>query len=259
MNHDDHEYYGSSSIDDDPHVYDNGVLKNHFGIRSTAELGEVEASLSGLRGIELHENPISGRLDLEHAKKIHHHLFQDIYPWAGQVRSVDIAKGGTLFLPVEKIEEEFDKLSSYLSESGLSKQRIDNEKEFSSAAGIYLGRLNLIHPFREGNGRTQRQLLRMLAQEHGFKIDWSGTSPEAMKRACIEAEDDPQCKAAGKLIFLAQSRIKPDLSSDNGILNSKFFKMIETGNLPKSNDFISEALSSEDKSMDSEYESKPKL
>lgn len=243
MSLDDHEYYGGSSLEDDPHVYPNGVLVNLPGFQSTAELGKYEEQVSALRGFELHDAPILGNLDLEHAQKIHHHLFQDVYPWAGSLREVDISKGDTMFLSVEKIREEFGLVSEHLVKSGLALHRIDNEKEFSSAAGIFLGKVNQIHPFREGNGRTQRQLLRILAEEHGFDVNWSGTSPESMKRACIDSQNDPDCKAIGKLIFLAQTKITNDLSVDNGILSNRFFKMIESEGLSMSNESITDVLS----------------
>jgi cell filamentation protein len=241
--HDDHEYYGGHSIEDDPHVYDNGVLINNFNIRNTTELSEMESQFSGWRGIELRDSPIYGLLDLEHAQKIHHHLFQDVYPWAGQLRAVDISKGGTEFTTVSKIADDFWNMSKYLKSSGLVVQKIDSEKEFSSAAGIYLGLVNQAHPFREGNGRTQRQLLRLLAQEHGYAIDWSGTSPESMKRACIESLEDPDCKALGKLIFLAQRKISLDMQIPPTIIGSDAFKKLYSDDIHSEPGSIDQILS----------------
>lgn len=242
LNHDEHEYYGGHSIEDDPHVYDNGVLINFFNIRATAELGEIESQFSGLRGLELHDTPIYGRFDLDHARKVHFHLFQDVYPWAGELRAVDISKGGTEFTTVSHIVDVFDEISKQLAESGLLVDRIDNEKEFSAAAGIFLGRVNQAHPFREGNGRTQRQLLRLLAQEHGYSIDWSGTSPEAMKRACIDSTLDPDCKSLGRLIFLAQRKLPIDQLPPPTIFGSKAFENLHTEDLHSSPDGISNIL-----------------
>ena len=241
--HDDHEYYGGHSIEDDPHVYENGVLINKFDIRTTAALSEREAHYSVFRGLELHDTPIYGLLDLVHAKEIHKHLFQDVYPWAGELRRVDISKGGTQFTSVLKIADDFEIISKYLHTSGLVSQKIDSEKEFASTAGIYLGLVNQAHPFREGNGRTQRQLLRLLAKEHGYALDWSGTSPESMKRACIESLEDPDCKALGKLIFLAQRKISLDSGVSPTIIGSDSFKKLHTDNINSEQGSIDKILS----------------
>lgn len=245
MSQDDHEYYGGSSIEEDPHVYENGVLKNIFGIKNTQELSIYEGDIVDLRLMELDKNPIDGDFDLDHAKRIHRHIFQDVYPWAGETRAVDISKGDTLFLPLEQIPEKFMELTEYSKFSGLLGGSIDDEKEFSSASGIFLGKINHIHPFREGNGRTQRQILERIAAKHGFELNWAGTSPDAMKKACIAAQDDPSCRALGRIIFLAQKKLSFDLDSRTDF--TKSVKMINSEKLPAS-DSIDEILSSGDKS-----------
>ncbi len=203
---DEHGYYGTSGPQNDPHVYPNGVLINNLGIQNTQDLNAAENTLTELRITQLAISPIEGEYDLAHAKAIHRHIFGDIYPWAGEIRQVDIYKGDTLFLEQAKIEAYFEQIDEHLQVSGLHCAPMEDQRVFCSAAGIFLGQLNHAHPFREGNGRTQRELLRLVARDHGYSIDWSGTSPQAMKGACIEAESDPTCRALGRLILLASSR-----------------------------------------------------
>lgn len=212
---DEHGYYGTSGPQNDPHVYPNGVLINNLGIQNTQDLNAAENTLTELRITQLAISPIEGGYDLAHARAIHRHIFGDIYPWAGEVRQVDIYKADTLFLEQVKIEAFFEKIDEHLQVSGLSGDPIDDQQAFCSAAGIFLGLLNHAHPFREGNGRTQRELLRLVARDHGYSIDWRGTSPQAMKAACIEAENDPTCRALGRLIYLASTRLEGQSSSPN--------------------------------------------
>lgn len=80
-------------------------------------------------------------------------------------------------------------------------------KGFAAEAGVALGRINHIHPFREGNGRTQREYLDALARRAGFVLEWGGVSKLAMKDACVDAETDPECKALAKLIRLSAKKL----------------------------------------------------
>lgn len=116
---DEHGYYGTSGPQNDPHVYPNGVLINNLGIQNTQDLNAAENTLTELRITQLAISPIEGQYDLAHAKAIHRHIFGDIYPWAGDIRQVDIYKGDTLFLEQAKIEAYFEQIEEHLQVSGL--------------------------------------------------------------------------------------------------------------------------------------------
>lgn len=124
-------------------------------------------------------------------KQIHWHIFSSIYPFAGKPRITEISKGGILFLPHTLIESEakacFDSLASENYLEGL------NPRQFGARAGYYLGWINKIHPFREGNGRTQRLFLTQLARRHGYDIEWTGISGDAMARACRGSRTEDPC------------------------------------------------------------------
>lgn len=116
---------------------------------------------------------------------IHRHLFGDIYPWAGQIRSVDISKGETRFASHEQIESYAPKITGPLAREQFL-QNLDPQ-EFSERAGYYLGELNVLHPFREGNGRAIREFVGQLARVAGYSIDWTSTERSEMTQASIEA------------------------------------------------------------------------
>jgi len=184
---DEHYYVAGYSVEDDPYVLPNGVLINSLNLTTTAELGEAEAEFVPYRTAELWDSPVAGRFDVAHLQEIHRRLFQDIYPWAGQCRKVDIAKGDTMFLANGLILKRADELFAGLAaEKHL--QGMD-APAFCERSAEYLGKLNFIHPFREGNGRTQREFIGQLAREAGFLIDWSGYAPSSMRDACIAAQE----------------------------------------------------------------------
>lgn len=183
-----HYYVAGYSVEDDPYVLSNGVLINSLNLTTTAELGDAEAEFVPYRTAELWANPVQGQFDLAHLQEIHRRLFQDIYPWAGKLRKVDIGKGDTMFLANGLIQKRADELFVQLAaEDHLRNLEMS---DFCQRAAEYLGKLNLIHPFREGNGRAQREFIGQLAREAGFLIDWSGNAPSAMINACIAARQD---------------------------------------------------------------------
>lgn len=166
----------------DPYVYPGTtVLKNIPGIRNQERLDGFEADRVGQRSLELIECPVSGLFDLAHLTGIHRYLFQDVYEWAGEFRTVDIAKGNSYFAHVTYIESTlrnlFERLSKEQHLRGLSQER------FASRVAEVLGTLNAVHAFREGNGRTQREFVRELAYKNSYWIDWKKVAREELYEA----------------------------------------------------------------------------
>lgn len=184
MEYESHYYAEGYSPENDPYVMENGVLVNKLGLTDTQTLNEIEADIAGVEvgKILLAAPPAS--FDLAYHRHLHFQIFQLVYPWAGELRKVDIGKGDTLFLAHTQIEQAINQLFSDLAADAFL-QGVSHEV-FSQRIGEYLVRLNHIHPFREGNGRTQRLLVSKLAQNAGIVMDWSAVSNESMKRACIE-------------------------------------------------------------------------
>ncbi|WFG47200.1 Fic family protein [Pseudonocardia alni] len=157
-----------------------GVLRNRLGITDPDELGQAEAELTALRLIELRQAPLPGRYDLDHLQDFHHHIFSDLYDWAGQLRTVSIGKG-QLFCPPQHLETfAADIFGRLHSEQVLRGRDLDG---FVTGLAELLGDVNALHPFREGNGRTQRAFLAQLAADAGYELRWTAMDPAENNRA----------------------------------------------------------------------------
>lgn len=176
----------------DKYTYPNTeVLKNKFNVRDTMLLHAYEKKYVSARLTELREKPIQGDFNLNHLQKIHEHLFQDVYTWAGKLREIDIGKVDQLdqklheFCPSHRIEGFAEDIAKSLKKANYLKG-LDQE-QFADKAAEVLGDLNTLHPFREGNGRTQREFVRELAYNAGWKLDFSDVSREQMIEASVAA------------------------------------------------------------------------
>ncbi|MGO9018388.1 MAG: Fic/DOC family protein [Syntrophobacteraceae bacterium] len=162
-----------------------GVLKNKLGIGDEDELKKAEASLVAWRSFQLAEKPIEGHFDLEHLKAIHKHLFRDVYEWAGELRDIDLTRDNTYFANHLHIVSAAHPVFEKLAEEGYL-DALD-AAAFSRRAAYYLGEINALHPFREGNGRAQREFINHLAYKKGYFIEWKNISQEGMIQASIES------------------------------------------------------------------------
>jgi cell filamentation protein len=154
----------------DPYVYPGtNTLRNRYGVRDADQLARLDADLSARRLAELAVRPIPGRYDLPHLRAFHRHIFGDLYPWAGQVRTVAIAKGDLFALP-QHIKPYLSNVLSRLPDEdylqGLEPAAVIDRLTF------YLAEINSVHPFREGNGRTQRAFIGQLARQVGYRMAW---------------------------------------------------------------------------------------
>jgi cell filamentation protein len=147
------------------------VLKNKAGITDQDLLDEYEGDFTAIRLLELTQSPVEGSFNLAHLCKIHQYLFQDVYEWAGEVRSVDIIRGDSRFCSVRQIQSYSNTIFSALA---AEKYLINLEpKVCASRLAHYLSEINAIHPFREGNGRVQRLFISQLAEHAGYSLDYS--------------------------------------------------------------------------------------
>ena len=157
------------------------ALENKLGITSSPELSEAEERISKKKALELFENGILDTLEagtFSALKAIHKYLFDDIYDFAGEVRTVNIAKGNFRFAPVMYLEaalENIDKMP---------------QSTFDEIVEKYV-EMNIAHPFREGNGRSTRIWLDCIfKKELGKVVDWSKVDKEdyllAMERSPIK-------------------------------------------------------------------------
>ena len=160
-------------------------LINKFGIKDDSKLSLVEGQITFAKGSELECNPINGNFDFEHYKAIHKYLFEDIYEWAGKIRNVDMTKKGTSFAKANEIEK--------LAKACF--KRLKNENYFiGQPFDVYINNIvdfycvtNMLHPFREGNGRTQRIFISQLIRLGGYEIDFSKINTDDLMSATIQA------------------------------------------------------------------------
>ncbi|NPV76278.1 MAG: cell filamentation protein Fic [Anaerolineae bacterium] len=169
----------------DPYLDKNGVMKNKPGIEDAEKLRQYEYHTVAGAEVSLMQNPIKGNFDFAHLKKIHGILFGEMYSWAGRPRTVDISKGDSFFAKTAMIESAGNKLFANLAKENHLKGL--EQGEFANRAAHYLGEINALHPFREGNGRTQRVFMSKLAQNAGYNLSWKGVSREEMLHASINS------------------------------------------------------------------------
>jgi cell filamentation protein len=187
---------------DDPYCYPGtSVLKNLAGLRTQAELDEFEAVATTKRA----EEPLpTGRLNHTHYRALHRHLFQDVYSWAGRLRRVRITKESNTFCFPENIGREMKKLFGWLdSENHL---RDLDAQTFAAKAAHMLAELNAIHPFREGNGRTQNAFLDVLAARAGHPLNFERLHPPDMLQAMIASFDGDEQPLANLILSLMRAR-----------------------------------------------------
>ena len=148
----------------------NGVLINKLGATTESELEEKESRLVAMQTIKLRLIPVLGHFDLAHLQEIHRRLFSDIYLWAGELRDVGITKGRTVFASPHRIQPEFRKLHKRILDESFPNL---NKAEVAKKLAYYLGEINILHPFREGNGRVQREFLIQLAHKFGYQLHFN--------------------------------------------------------------------------------------
>lgn len=145
-----------------------GILRNLQDITDPDVLLFVESSAVTKRLQELYENPIKIK-SVDSLFKIHRHLFQDIYDWAGKKRTVEISKDGKQFFPTSHFDNAFRYINQLIGE--FKKTPKNNKRNLAEKLSEILDNVNYLHPFREGNGRAQREFLRLLALEKELKLN----------------------------------------------------------------------------------------
>ncbi len=169
---------------------DHRVLRNLIGATTDEALRAAENDLLEYRLAELREHPelVPRSYDLEHLKGLHRQLFQDVYDWAGELRTVGLAKGdGDSFAPPLQIPQPVVSAAERIVASDLLR-RVSAPRLAAELASLY-DFLNFAHPFREGNGRTQREFFAQLLAESGRGLAWSRIEMSELHHACHVARN----------------------------------------------------------------------
>ena len=167
---------------------DSNVLKNKLNIRDNKLLKTAEEEITLIKQMELLKNPIKGNFSRAHLMNIHKFIFEDIYSFAGKNRREQISKADTMFYPPNLIDRELDKVFAKIKEKNMLKET-DEEKVFDNLAYV-MAELNIIHPFREGNGRSIREFIRLMAKRMGSNLNWGNVDKEELLEASILSVDN---------------------------------------------------------------------
>jgi len=162
------------------------VLKNKLGIRDDNALTIAEREITSIKLLMLYNMPTMEIFNFDTLCKIHKIIFEDIFEWAGLIRHGDfLSKGDSIFCRGQYIEENANIIMGNLQKEknlcGL------NKLEFIERMAYYMGEINALHPFREGNGRTSREFFRQLSLNANYILDFGKTEKEALLTADIEA------------------------------------------------------------------------
>lgn len=176
----------------------NGLLRNLANIQDENVFFAFESLKVTKRVEELYENPIKIK-DSNTLLKIHHLLFQDLYEWAGQVRTVNISKEGKPFFSGERFNIGFFYIDSLIFD--YRKIKKSNKIELANKLAEILDNLNYLHPFREGNGRTQREFLRLLALEKGLQLNLNPPDDKSVYERYMKGTIDSDVEILAELIL----------------------------------------------------------
>ncbi len=167
------------------YCYENSnVLRNKLGITDADALWTAEREIASVRVLEAERNPIRGKLDFKHLCDIHRYIFGDIFIWAGKPRTVNISKGNP-FCNADVLDIYGSELFGKLKEE---RYLLDTSKEqITGRLAYYLSEINVMHPFREGNGRAQRMFIEYLALIAGYRVDFTNVTAEEMIEASVHA------------------------------------------------------------------------
>jgi cell filamentation protein len=179
-------------------VTGDGTLRNLYDEHDPRVLARFEYIETTGRATELLRGDVTipKTYDAAHMRAIHRHLFQDVYEWAGEYRTVNMSKqwppelgrGYTDFLATERIGPYLDELGTRVRAADWSTMDRD---EFAQAAADVFSRANFAHPFREGNGRSTKVFMEHVAEQSRFTLDFAQITPEVWNRASVLTSPDP--------------------------------------------------------------------
>ena len=186
-----------------------GVLKNKLGITDPAALSRAATDSTALRLAELQATPVRGGFDSAHLQAIHHHVFQDLYDWAGELRPIDA--GSVPGSQVEKsLNSVLDRLSRENQLKGLS------AKEWAHSASAYLYDLGAIQPFLAGNEITIHEFLIELARKNNLSLQLNATAELAVENADVQVQLLEQSANLSRMVMLAMDTNPISLKPDRG-------------------------------------------
>lgn len=162
-----------------------GVLRNRLGITNAEELERLERQRASMAAISLLDELDPTHWDPSLLRFLHQQLFGQLYDWAGQYRTVEISKGTSRFAAAQHIPAQVEAVLAQLEQERTNWSSGD-DAVLDRLAHFY-SELNAIHPFREGNGRTIRLFLSLLANRYRWDLLWQRITAQQNQQACAEA------------------------------------------------------------------------
>ncbi|MDR0991779.1 MAG: Fic family protein [Ruminococcus sp.] len=184
------------------------VLKNKYNITDYDTLSDIERRITSINIAEMDNCPVRGSFDFKHLKNIHKAIFGDLFDWAGKIRTINITKSSVFTLS--------HVIEPYAENMIFSKLRKDrfltavDPHELSQKLTYYFSELNVLHPFREGNGRTQRIFIEYLAKVAGYSVDFDLISEDSM----IEISTDSYEKEYASMLDMFDRITEPIPASE---------------------------------------------
>ena len=163
------------------------ILKNKLGIKDEKLLKEYETRIVAFKIATISTVILPMYYTPERLKFIHKYLFDDIFYFAGEYREENITKGNFRFSEFEYIEENIQRIFNNIKIDEMKKMSFN---DFVKQISYIMTELNVLHPFREGNGRTIRELVREICFDCGYVIDWYEINHDDILRASIKAVVD---------------------------------------------------------------------
>ena len=164
------------------------ILKNKLNIRDYELLKKAEEDITAIKQFEMLKNPVKGNFTKSHLMNIHKFIFEDVYFFAGKLRKEQISKANTVFYPPELIDRELDRVFKRIISANMVRE-ISEEKIFNNLSYV-MAELNIIHPFREGNGRAIREFVRLMAKRCGYTLNWGLADKDDILKASILSVDN---------------------------------------------------------------------
>ncbi|AEF84631.1 Fic protein family [Treponema primitia ZAS-2] len=162
------------------------ILKNKLGLKEDSILLKAEREITSIKLLMLYNMPVEGLFNFDHFCNIHKIIFEDIYEWAGKIRKGEfLTKGNSIFCRGQYLKENADKIFTQLKDEKILQNLPKNN--FIKRLAYYMGEVNALHPFREGNGRTSREYFRQLSLNANYILDFSKTNKNELLLADIEA------------------------------------------------------------------------
>lgn len=172
-----------------------GVLRNKLGITDSAALLKATTDSTVLRLAELHASPVRGGFDSTHLQAVHHYIYQDVYDWAGELRTIDVRN-----VPASQVEKSLNSVLDRLGRENHLKGL--SAEEWAHSASAYLSDLGTIQPFLAGNNITLQEFAVELARKNNLSLHWD-TAPYIASDSMALLSQAEQSANLRRLIMLA--------------------------------------------------------